>query len=99
MADMIKTLEAIIEDRAKNPSPGSYTRELLDSGRAKLAQKMGEEAVEVVVAALAQDKHRQIEEISDLLFHLLVLMSDMDITLAEVEAELSKRHQKRSGGQ
>lgn len=96
MADMIKTLEKIIADRANNPSPGSYTRELLESGRAKLAQKMGEEAVEVVVAALAQDKQRQIEEISDLLFHLLVLMSDMDITLAEVETELSKRHQKRT---
>lgn len=92
MTDMLDQLEAIIQDRKSNPQDGSYTNHLFDRGRNKIAQKVGEEAVEVVVAALGQGKEEQVGEIADLFYHLLVLMTDLDITLDDVRAKLDVRH-------
>lgn len=95
MADMLNELEAIIRDRQRQPVAGSYTCRLLEAGRGKIAQKVGEEAVEVLVAALAQNRDDQIEEISDLVYHLLVLMADLDVSLDDVRGRLRERHQPR----
>ncbi len=92
MADFLVELEAIIAERQRSPKAGSYTSSLFADGPAKITQKVGEEAVEVVVAALAQSRERQIEETADLLFHLLVLMRTEGITLDDVCAELERRH-------
>lgn len=91
---MIKELEAIIQSRQANPQDGSYTNTLFEAGRNKIAQKVGEEATEVIVAALGQTRAEQIGEISDLIYHLLVLMAELDLTLEDIETELSKRHQR-----
>lgn len=91
---MIKQLEAIIQSRKDDPQDGSYTNTLFETGINKIAQKVGEEATEVIVAALGQGRTEQIGEISDLIYHLLVLMAELDLTLDDIEAELSKRHQR-----
>lgn len=96
MSDMIATLERLIADRRENPREGSYTNVLLNGGVSRMAQKVGEEAAEVIVAALSQGKQEQIAEISDLFFHLLVLMNERGITLAEIDTELARRHRERS---
>ena len=63
---MLDQLEAIIRDRRSNPAAGSYTSQLFDEGREKIAQKVGEEAVEVLVAALSQSREAQLDELADL---------------------------------
>ena len=90
----IQWLFDVIEDRKKNPSEKSYTTSLFNGGLPKIAQKVGEEGTEVVVAALAQDDGRLIEEIADLTYHTLVLLSARGLTPADVVAELEKRHRK-----
>jgi phosphoribosyl-ATP pyrophosphohydrolase len=90
----IQWLFDVIEDRKKNPSEKSYTASLFKEGLPKIAQKVGEEGTEVVVAALAQDDRRLIEEVADLTYHTLVLLSARGLSLAEVLAELEKRHRK-----
>ena len=92
MHDMLDELEAIIADRRRNPVDGSYTCELIASGRATIAQKVGEEAVEVVIAALSQRRDDQLNELADLTYHTLVLMSDLDISLDDLRRRLSERH-------
>ena len=87
---ILHDLFSLIEDRKVNPTLGSYTVKLLNDEN-KAAQKVGEEAVEVVIAALNQSKEQLIEESADLLFHLLVLLAAKDVTLAEVETALAKR--------
>lgn len=82
----------VIEDRRKNPTERSYTASLFAEGLPKIAQKVGEEGTEVVVAALAQDDRRLIEEVADLAFHTLVLLAARGLSPAEVIAELEKRH-------
>ena len=89
---MLQELFAIIQDRKANPKPGSYTNSLFDAGLPRIAQKVGEEGTEVVVAALSQDNERLIEEIADLTYHVLVLMAAKGVTPAEVAEELEKRH-------
>ncbi|HAV76328.1 MAG TPA: phosphoribosyl-ATP diphosphatase [Anaerolineae bacterium] len=88
----IQWLFDVIEDRKKNPSEKSYTTSLLNEGMPKIAQKVGEEGTEVVVAALAQDDRRLIEEVADLTYHTLILLAARGLTLADVLAELEKRH-------
>ena len=88
----IRELYDIILDRKVNPKPGSYTDSLFDTGLPRMAQKVGEEGTEVVVAALSQEKERLIEEIADLTYHVLVLMAAKGVTPAEVAGELEKRH-------
>ena len=89
------TLEGIIRDRQVNPVEGSYTNSLFASGRGRMAQKVGEEGVETVIAALTQDRERQTSEIADLFYHTLVLMADLGLTLEDIEAELQRRHAPR----
>jgi len=85
-------LYQIIRDRQTNLPPDSYTAQLLQSGLARIAQKVGEEATETLVAALAEDETRLISEIADLTYHVLVLMAARGIPLEAVEAELERRH-------
>lgn len=88
----IQTLFEIIEDRKNNPTEKSYTAGLFNEGLPKIAQKVGEEGTEVVVAALTQDDSRLIEEIADLTFHALVLLSARGLTPSHILDELEKRH-------
>ncbi len=90
----LNELEAIIRDRKQNPKSDSYTNKLLSKGIGKIAQKVGEEATEVVVAALSQGREEQIAELSDLFYHTLVLMVERGITLDDVGVELARRHQR-----
>jgi len=89
---MLSELEAIIQDRKSNPKEGSYTNRLFEKGLNQIAQKVGEEATEVIVAALGQGRQEQIGELSDLFYHTLVLMAQLEITLEDVSAELERRH-------
>ncbi len=88
----IQWLFEIIEDRKKNPIEKSYTSRLFAEGLSKVAQKVGEEGTEVVVAALAQNDQRLIEEVADLTYHTLVLLSARGLTPADIVTELKKRH-------
>lgn len=92
MPDMLARLEAVIHDRKANPVEDSYTNRLFDKGVNKIAQKVGEEAAEVIVAALGQGRAEQTGELADLFYHTLVLMAQLDISLDEVMAELERRH-------
>ncbi len=89
---MLNELFEIITDRQAHPRPGSYTNKLLDAGVDSILQKVGEESVEVILAAKGQGCQRLIEEVSDLLYHTLVLLVSQGISLQEIEAELSRRH-------
>lgn len=89
---MLNKLFEIVEDRKRNPVAGSYTNELLDGGYEKVAQKVGEEAVEVIIAAGGNVSQRTIEETADLIYHLFVLLVQQDVSLTDVEAELENRH-------
>ena len=71
---MLTKLFEIIQDRAQNPQQGSYTNALLDAGYQKIAQKVGEEAIEVIIAAGKQGRQRTIEESADLIYNLFVLL-------------------------
>ena len=84
-------LENRVHERAKASASESYTRALLDKGVAQCAKKMGEEAIETVLAALQDDNKRLIAEAADLLYHLLVLLEARGVRLADVEAALEKR--------
>jgi phosphoribosyl-ATP pyrophosphohydrolase len=88
----IQWLFDVIEDRKNNPSENSYTASLFAAGLPKISQKIGEEGTEVVVAALSQNDQRVIEEVADLTYHVLVLLSIRGLTPAQVIAELEKRH-------
>lgn len=87
----IRKLAKTIEGRHINMPEGSYTTTLFNEGVAKIAQKVGEEAVETVIEALKGDKERLIYEISDLVYHLLVLMENEKISISDIEEELYKR--------
>jgi phosphoribosyl-AMP cyclohydrolase / phosphoribosyl-ATP pyrophosphohydrolase len=80
-----------ISERAAERPAGSYTSELLDAGVAACARKVGEEAVELAVAALDESDDRVVEEAADLVYHLYVLLAARGIDLARVEDELSRR--------
>ena len=88
----IQWLYDVIESRKQNPSEQSYTSSLFAEGLPKIAQKVGEEGTEVVVAALSQDDQRLIEEVADLTYHTLVLLAARGLKIQEVLAELEKRH-------
>lgn len=94
-ARFLKRLEVIIHARqAAGEKDHSYTARLLASGLNKVAQKVGEEAVETVIEALGNNRERLLEETADLLYHLLVLLAAKEVRLEEVEAILQKRHTK-----
>src|ERR1051325_9692816 len=87
----IHDLAATIDARAASGGEASYTRKLLDKGPEHCAKKLGEEAVETVIAAIANNREHLIAESADLLFHLLVLLKSRGVTLQEVEAALAQR--------
>ncbi|MBS1248607.1 MAG: Phosphoribosyl-ATP pyrophosphatase [Chloroflexi bacterium] len=89
---MLDQLFTIIEERKANTPEGSYTARLLAAGDDTILQKVGEEAVEVILAAKGQGDQRLIEETADLFYHTLVLLSAHGVTLDEVKAELRRRH-------
>ena len=87
----LERLEATIAARRRAAPESSYVARLNAKGVAKIAQKLGEEATETVIAALAQDRVALIGEAADLMFHLLVLLGAKDVALADVLAELDRR--------
>ena len=91
MTDAFATLEATIRERLNADAGSSYVASLAAKGRAKIAQKVGEEAVETVIAAIADDRAALVSEATDLVFHLTVLLHHAGLTLDDVRGELSRR--------
>ncbi|WP_373490204.1 phosphoribosyl-ATP diphosphatase [Parasphingorhabdus sp.] len=91
MTDILKSLEHTILARRTADPETSYVASLNAKGRAKMAEKLGEEAIEAVIAAVQNDRVAMTGEAADLLFHLMVLLADMDLSLDEVIAELAHR--------
>ena len=87
----IHDLAATIDARAASGGEASYTRKLLDKGAEHCAKKLGEEAVETVIAAIGNNRDHLIAESADLLFHLLVLLKSRGVTLDDVETALEQR--------
>ena len=96
-ANMLERLERTIEARKTNPPSGSYVAKLLAAGEAEICRKIGEEATEVITAALGgEGRRRVIEEAADLWFHTLVLLAARGIPVREVVEELARRHAGRA---
>ena len=91
METVLNELYNIILDRIKKMPEGSYTAQLVSRGLGYIAQKFGEEAVEVIVAALSEDRGRFIEEVADLIYHLLVLMAIKNVSPNDIVLELRRR--------
>ena len=89
---IIEKVYEMIKDRKNNPKEGSYTNYLLEKGIDKICKKVGEEAAETIIAAKDTDKEELIGEISDLVYHVLVLMFDKDVSVADIKKKLSERH-------
>lgn len=90
--EFLATLEAIIADRFANPNGDSYTAKLAAAGVKRVAQKVGEEAVELALAAAGDDRDEVVSETADLMYHLLVLLRCRDIGLDEIVRALEARH-------
>lgn len=88
--DLDGLMELLRSRKARRPA-GSYASRLFDGGIDRILSKVGEEATEVVIAGASQGRQRLVEEASDLLFHLLVLLVEKDISLSDIEAELASR--------
>jgi phosphoribosyl-ATP pyrophosphohydrolase/phosphoribosyl-AMP cyclohydrolase len=88
----LNTLDAVVRDRKANPKEGSYTSALFHEGLEKISRKVGEESTETIVAALGQSNERVVSEAADLFYHTLVLLAARGLSLADVEAELERRH-------
>ena len=89
---MLGRLQRMIEGCIKNPEEGSYTNYLLIRGIDKIAKKVGEEAVELAIAAKNPDKEETIDEAGDFLYHMMVLLAAKGVKLSDVGAELCKRN-------
>ena len=88
----VQALVEMLEGRKSNPKEGSYTTYLFEKGIDKILKKVGEESTEVIIAGKANDKAEAIYEISDLMYHVLVLMIEMGISVDDIMAELASRH-------
>ncbi|MCB2102933.1 MAG: phosphoribosyl-ATP diphosphatase [Rhodobacterales bacterium] len=88
---VLERLYAVIESRKSGDPETSHTARMFSRGRRKMCEKVGEESVEVVVAALTEPRERLVSESADLLYHLMILWSDTGITPQDVGAELAKR--------
>ncbi|MBR5384295.1 MAG: bifunctional phosphoribosyl-AMP cyclohydrolase/phosphoribosyl-ATP diphosphatase HisIE [Bacteroidales bacterium] len=88
----IRSLQGVVQGRHAEMPEGSYTTHLFRKGVKKIAQKVGEETTEAIIEAIAGDRSAYIYEVSDLLYHLLVLNEQMGVSLADLEAELRDRH-------
>ncbi len=87
----LSSLETIVAARAKASPDGSWTAKLVAHGQSKAAKKLGEEAVETVIAAISEDRAGLVAESADLLYHLMVVLKIADIPLQDVMAELERR--------
>lgn len=88
----MRGLMRLIEGRKTNPQEGSYTTYLFNKGLDKILKKVGEESTEVIIAGKAEDRKETIYEIADLIYHVLVLMVEMGISIDEIMTELASRH-------
>lgn len=88
----INKLERIIAERLASPASDSYTAELAAAGTKRIAQKVGEEAIELALASVAGNRQEMIDEAADLIYHLLVLLSTREIRLVDVADVLESRH-------
>jgi phosphoribosyl-ATP pyrophosphohydrolase len=84
-------LEAVIQDRKVHPRPESYTCQLLAAGQPRILKKVGEEAIETIVAAQSEGDERLLSELADLTYHALVLLAARDLSWTDVENELARR--------
>ncbi len=91
MSDILAQLWATIEQRKQQRPAGSYTVQLLDTGENEILKKIGEEAVEVIIAAKGEGDDRVLYEMSDLIYHAMVLLAARDLAWSDVEAELARR--------
>lgn len=94
MKEDIRDLYNVILDRKKNSKEGSYTTYLFDKGIDKILKKVGEECTEVVISCKEDNKTDQVNEICDLIYHLLVLMAEKEITVDDISEELARRRKK-----
>jgi phosphoribosyl-ATP pyrophosphohydrolase len=94
MPDILAELYATIIDRKQNPKAGSYTNSLFEAGEDEIVKKVGEEAIEVIIAVKGQTDQRLVEESADLLYHLWVALAWRGVTPEQVMAELERRHRK-----
>jgi len=90
----LNALEALIQERKRSPVENSYTNKLLSGGINKVAQKVGEESIELVIEAKDDNKELFLNEAADLMYHFLVLLAAKGFTLQEVESILAQRHKK-----
>lgn len=88
---ILEELFSLIKKRKEKMPKGSYTSSLFKDGTDRIIQKVGEEAVEVVIAAKSQPKQRVVSEVSDLFYHILVMLADLDIEFDAILKELEKR--------
>jgi phosphoribosyl-ATP pyrophosphohydrolase len=91
VSDILATLQATIQDRREHPQPDSYTCRLFEAGQTEILKKVGEEAIEVVVAGALQGNDRVIYESADLVYHLIVALVSRGLTWQDIEAELARR--------
>ena len=94
--EFLAVLETIIRERLATPDSSSYTAALAASGTQRIAQKVGEEGVELALAAVGGRRDEVIDEAADLIYHLLVLLQTQELGLADVVARLEERHSKPS---
>ncbi|MGI9235980.1 MAG: phosphoribosyl-ATP diphosphatase [Woeseiaceae bacterium] len=88
----IEQLEKIVQDRLDNSTEHSYTAKLAKAGIERIAQKVGEEGVELALAAVSGNREQIIDEAADVVFHLIVLLASQKLTLADVGMRLKSRH-------
>ena len=94
MSDVLKDLYQVIASRRENPQEGSYTNYLLDKGLDKILKKVGEESAEAIIAAKNGDPEQVVNETADVLYHMLVMLSALEIPWDAVADELDARSQK-----
>lgn len=94
MENIINELYEVIKDRKENRDESSYTSYLFNNGIDKILKKLGEECTEVIISAKNDNKEEQVLEIGDLIYHLLVTMAELNISIEDVEKELNKRRKK-----
>jgi phosphoribosyl-ATP pyrophosphohydrolase len=92
MTDFIEHLFTLILDRRDHPREGSYTNRLLDAGLDEILKKVGEESVEVILAAKGQGDERLVSELADLTYHCLVLLAASGLSPMDIQNELERRH-------
>ena len=90
--NIMEELYQVILNRQKEPQDGSYTNYLLDAGTEKIAKKFGEESSECIIEAVAGNRDRFLYEACDVMYHYLVLLEQMGVSLSDIEKELALRH-------